>query len=54
MCDTINNSWGYNKNDDSYKSTKQIVQLLVKSAGYDGNLLLNVGRGRTERSSPSS
>lgn len=43
MCDTINNSWGFNKNDGSYKSTKQIVQLLVKSAGYDGNLLLNVG-----------
>jgi alpha-L-fucosidase len=43
MCDTINNSWGYNKNDRSYKSTKQIVQLLVKAAGYDANLLLNVG-----------
>lgn len=43
MCDTINNSWGFNKNDGSYKSTKQIVQLLVRSAGHDGNLLLNVG-----------
>jgi alpha-L-fucosidase len=43
MCDTINRSWGYNKNDGSYKSTKQIVHLLVKAAGYDANLLLNVG-----------
>jgi alpha-L-fucosidase len=43
MCETINNSWGYNKNDGSYKSTKQIVQLLVRAAGYDANLLLNVG-----------
>jgi alpha-L-fucosidase len=43
MCDTINNSWGYNKTDGSYKSTKQLVQLLVKAAGYDANLLLNVG-----------
>jgi alpha-L-fucosidase len=43
MCDTINNSWGYNKNDSSYKSTRQIVQLLVKAAGYDANFLLNVG-----------
>ena len=43
MCDTINNSWGYNKTDGSYKTTKQIVQLLVKAAGYDANLLLNVG-----------
>jgi alpha-L-fucosidase len=43
MCDTINNSWGYNKHDGSYKTTRQIVQLLVKAAGYDANLLLNVG-----------
>jgi len=43
MCDTINRSWGYNKNDGSYKSTREIVQLIVKAAGYDANLLLNVG-----------
>jgi alpha-L-fucosidase len=43
MCDTINQSWGYNKHDGGYKSTKEIVQLLVKAAGYDANLLLNVG-----------
>jgi alpha-L-fucosidase len=43
MCDTINNSWGYNKTDTHHKSTKQLVQLLVKAAGYDANLLLNVG-----------
>jgi alpha-L-fucosidase len=43
MCDTINNSWGFNKADGSYKSAKQIVQLLVKAAGYDANLLLNIG-----------
>ena len=42
-CDTINNSWGYNKTDDHYKSVKQLVQLLVKSAGYNSNLLLNIG-----------
>jgi alpha-L-fucosidase len=43
MCDTMNNSWGYNQDDNHYKSTKQLVQLLVKAAGYDANLLLNVG-----------
>jgi len=43
MCETINNSWGYNKNDGRHKSTKELVQLLVKAAGYDANLLLNVG-----------
>ena len=43
MCDTINNSWGYNKTDGRHKSTKQLVELLVKAAGYDANFLLNVG-----------
>jgi alpha-L-fucosidase len=43
MCETINNSWGYNKDDKRHKSTKELVQLLVKAAGYDANLLLNIG-----------
>jgi alpha-L-fucosidase len=43
MCDTINNSWGYDARDTHYKSLKELVQLLVKAAGYDANLLLNVG-----------
>jgi len=42
-CDTINNSWGFNRNDRGNKSTKQLVHLLVKAAGYNANLLLNVG-----------
>ena len=43
MCETINNSWGYNKTDGRHKTTRQLVQLLVKAAGYDANFLLNVG-----------
>jgi alpha-L-fucosidase len=43
MCETINNSWGYNKTDRRHKSTKELIQLLVKAAGYDANLLLNIG-----------
>ncbi len=43
MCDTINASWGYNEDDESHKSLKDVVHLLVKAAGYDANLLLNVG-----------
>jgi alpha-L-fucosidase len=42
-CETINNSWGFNISDHSYKSTKQIVDLLVRASGYGANLLLNVG-----------
>lgn len=42
-CETINNSWGFNITDRTFKSTKEIIQLLVKAAGYGTNLLLNVG-----------
>lgn len=42
-CETINNSWGFNITDRTFKSTKDIIQLLVKAAGYGTNLLLNVG-----------
>src|SRR4029077_18268338 len=43
MCETMNNSWGFNLLDTHYKTTKDLVHLLVKAAGYDANLLLNVG-----------
>jgi alpha-L-fucosidase len=43
MCETINNSWGYNKNDRHYKSTKQLLHFLIRAAGVNANFLLNVG-----------
>jgi alpha-L-fucosidase len=42
-CDTINNSWGYNKSDHRHKSVKDLIHYLVRAAGYDSNFLLNVG-----------
>lgn len=42
-CETMNNSWGFNIKDDKYKSVRQIIHLLVKDAGANSNLLLNVG-----------
>ncbi len=42
-CETINNSWGFNIQDDSEKSIKQLIQYLVKAAGNNANFLLNVG-----------
>jgi alpha-L-fucosidase len=42
-CDTINNSWGYNKNDKRFKNATQLIHYLVRAAGYDSNFLLNVG-----------
>lgn len=42
-CETINNSWGFNITDHSYKSVKQIVDYLVNAAGRNANFLLNIG-----------
>jgi alpha-L-fucosidase len=43
MCDTINGAWGFNLQDRRHKSTRDLVHLLVKGAGYNANFLLNVG-----------
>ena len=43
VCETINNSWGFNLQDNSHKSKKELIQYLVKASGYGTNLLLNVG-----------
>lgn len=43
MCETMNGSWGFNLADTNYKSTKQLLQTLIKSAGYGANFLLNTG-----------
>ncbi len=42
-CETINGAWGYNATDLNYKSAKQLIQYLVKSAGFGANFLLNIG-----------
>ncbi len=43
VCETINGSWGFNLKDNKHKSEKELVQYIVRSAGYGSNLLLNVG-----------
>jgi alpha-L-fucosidase len=41
-CITMNDSWGWNVDDDDYKSSREIVHTLCETAGRGGNLLLNV------------
>lgn len=43
MCETMNGSWGFNLQDKNYKSSKQLIQTMVKAAGYGANFLLNTG-----------
>jgi alpha-L-fucosidase len=40
---TMNNSWGFNLTDRSFKSATQLIHYLVRAAGFGANLLLNVG-----------
>jgi alpha-L-fucosidase len=41
--ETMNGAWGFNITDRNYKSTEDLVRLLVNAAGRNANLLLNVG-----------
>lgn len=42
-CQTMNHSWGYRVTDQDYKSTGELIRLLVRTAGKGANLLLNIG-----------
>jgi len=43
VCMTMNTSWGYKWYDENWKSTKDLIRMLVDIASKGGNLLLNVG-----------
>ena len=40
---TMNNTWGYKKSDDHWKSPEKIIRNLIDIASKGGNYLLNVG-----------
>ncbi|GAA1519104.1 alpha-L-fucosidase [Kribbella lupini] len=42
-CQTLNGSWGYDRDNVDYKSPELLVRMLVDGVSKDGNLLLNVG-----------
>ena len=42
-CMTMNNHWGYNRNDQHWKSATTLIRNLIDCASKGGNYLLNVG-----------
>ncbi len=42
-CETMNRTWGYSITDKDYKSEKELIHYLIKAAGNNANLLMNVG-----------
>jgi len=42
-CQTFSGSWGYDRDENTWKDNKQLLELLIESVSKGGNLLLNVG-----------
>ncbi|MDZ4755408.1 MAG: alpha-L-fucosidase [Phycisphaerae bacterium] len=42
-CMTMNETWGFHKNDHAWKSKETLIRMLVDIASKGGNFLLNVG-----------
>jgi alpha-L-fucosidase len=42
-CQTFSGSWGYYRDETSWKSPEQLIKMLVNSVACGGNLLMNVG-----------
>jgi len=42
-CQTFSGSWGYHRDETSWKNIRQLLVLLIESVSKGGNLLLNVG-----------
>jgi alpha-L-fucosidase len=48
-CQTLSGSWGYYRDEYSWRSSRQLLSTLIDCVSKDGNLLLNVGpTGRGE------
>jgi len=43
VCHTFSGSWGYHRDEASWKSVEQLVRMLIDTVSKGGNLLLNVG-----------
>jgi len=51
-CHTFSGSWGYHRDETSWKSPEQLIALLINTVALGGNLLMNVGptgRGEFDR-----
>ncbi len=42
-CQTFSGSWGYHRDETTWKSPEQLIHMLVNTVSCGGNLLMNVG-----------
>ena len=43
LCMTMNDSWGFQHNDQNYKTPNQIIRIFIDCLSMGGNLLLDIG-----------
>ena len=42
-CQTLSGSWGYHRDEMTWKSPEQLIRMLINTVARGGNLLMNVG-----------
>lgn len=42
-CQTFSGSWGYFRDEQTWKSPQMLIEMLIKTVSLGGNLLMNVG-----------
>lgn len=42
-CQTFSGSWGYHRDESSWKSNRMLIEILIQHVSRGGNLLMNVG-----------
>ena len=42
-CQTFSGSWGYHRDENTWKSAGQLIRMLINTVARGGNLLMNVG-----------
>ena len=43
MCQTLSGTWGYNRDETTWKSPEMLIKMLISTVSEGGNLILNVG-----------
>ena len=43
LCQTFSGSWGYHRDESTWKSSKECLELLIRAVAGGGNLIMNVG-----------
>ena len=42
-CQTLSGSWGYHRDEQTWKSPRMLIEMLINTVSLGGNLLMNVG-----------